>query len=454
MLAGAASISITPSVGSSAPVWLAGFEPGRAALGVRDELRASALILEAEGRRVALVSLDLIGLFRGEVERIRRLADVQELDLDHLVVACTHTHSGPDTLGLWGEQPGSSGVDAAYLQHVQRGVVAALKTAAAALRPAELQVAGTTTPGLIRDTIAPHIVDERLLVLRVVEAGGAAETVAHLVNWGNHAEVLWGDSRVISADFPGALCREMEARYGGVCLFMAGAIGGLMTPDQVPVVDPESGARVAERSPEKVDALGRILADLCAEALRDGFPVDSRELFIQQVRFPVRLDNPGFRAGLANGQLRRDDLRHEDGAWFLESEVSSVRIGSVVLLAIPGEIYPELVLGGVLPPQDPQTPRFEHPPLNAPLAPGHLFLLGLANDELGYIIPPTQWDLAPHGGPGFNPAAAHSTSRELAGELFAALEGCLESPRCDLHSGEATSPADEKDGARAVRIRT
>jgi hypothetical protein len=68
-----------------------------------------------------------------------------------------------------------------------------------------------------------------------------------------------------------------------------------------------------------------------------------------------------------------------------------------VLLCVPGEVYPEIVNGGVesLPGADfPGTP-VEVPPWRD-LLPGRVkFVLGLANDEVGYIIPRTQWDRKP-----------------------------------------------------------
>jgi len=65
------------------------------------------------------------------------------------------------------------------------------------------------------------------------------------------------------------------------------------------------------------------------------------------------------------------------------------------LAAIPGEISPELVYGQF---QDPADPAADFP--DAPLEPHvselvtckHRFLLGLANDETGYLIPRRQWD--------------------------------------------------------------
>src|SRR5437899_4743862 len=70
--AGAASIAITPEVRPDGPpIWLAGFGQDRAASGVHDDLYARALVLGTGTRSVAIVALDLIGLFHDEVVRIR-----------------------------------------------------------------------------------------------------------------------------------------------------------------------------------------------------------------------------------------------------------------------------------------------------------------------------------------------------------------------------------------------
>ncbi|MEM9659900.1 MAG: hypothetical protein AAF961_16170, partial [Planctomycetota bacterium] len=70
----------------------------------------------------------------------------------------------------------------------------------------------------------------------------------------------------------------------------------------------------------------------------------------------------------------------------------------VVVAAVPGEIYPELVYGEY---QDPVEPAVDFP--HAPLEPSlidslqcdHPLIIGLANDEIGYIIPQRQWDHEP-----------------------------------------------------------
>ncbi len=82
----------------------------------------------------------------------------------------------------------------------------------------------------------------------------------------------------------------------------------------------------------------------------------------------------------------------------LQTELAWLQLGQLSVAAIPGEIYPELVLDKV---QDPPDPGADFP--NAPIEPAiyqqlpgpHRMMIGLANDEIGYIIPKRQWDEKP-----------------------------------------------------------
>lgn len=77
------------------------------------------------------------------------------------------------------------------------------------------------------------------------------------------------------------------------------------------------------------------------------------------------------------------------------SEVDVIRIGEVEILTVPGELYPEIAEGGIETPEGQDFPigPVEVPPLRAEVMKGKMNLvIGLANDEIGYIIPKSQWD--------------------------------------------------------------
>jgi hypothetical protein len=81
------------------------------------------------------------------------------------------------------------------------------------------------------------------------------------------------------------------------------------------------------------------------------------------------------------------------------SEIDVVRIGEVEMLTLPGELYPEIGDGGIENPEGADfypLPPVEVPPLRKEVMNGKMrMVIGLANDEIGYIIPKSQWDEKP-----------------------------------------------------------
>ena len=122
--AGAAYRVITPDVGpASSAVYIAGFGQNRVATAVHDQLFVRCLAMSTGQKPVVLCGVDLIGLFLDDVEKIREGARKQVgRDLD-VIVAATHGHEGPDTMGLWGPSNFKSGVDPEYMKTIEAKVV-------------------------------------------------------------------------------------------------------------------------------------------------------------------------------------------------------------------------------------------------------------------------------------------------------------------------------------------
>jgi len=140
---GTGKVDITPSLDK--PVYLAGFAPNRTAQEVLHPLEVHALyVRDSQESAVCLVTLDVIGFLHPSVQRVRqRVAHV--LDPERVIPCSTHTHSAPDTLGLWGKAflgiPYRSGVDKEYLARVEDAAVRAVEQAVLSASPAGL-VAG------------------------------------------------------------------------------------------------------------------------------------------------------------------------------------------------------------------------------------------------------------------------------------------------------------------------
>ena len=118
-------VDITPQLDDDRPVWLAGYGWGRRATGVHDPLYATCVVLAEGERRLALVTVDVVGLQLPTVQQVR----AQLPDFAYVLIGSTHNHEGPDTIGIWGKTPLQRGVDDAYLERVVKCIVDGVRQA-------------------------------------------------------------------------------------------------------------------------------------------------------------------------------------------------------------------------------------------------------------------------------------------------------------------------------------
>ncbi len=363
--AGSARVAITPS----APVFLAGGALGRKSTGVHDDLHARCLVIGNGQAVVGLVALDLIGFFRSDVTHVRqRVAG----DVDHLIVAATHTHSGPDTLGLWGPSllhllPIRSGRDERYMRTLEDRIVQCVREARTHLRPAQLRFSSATVRGFSRNIRRRDIKDDELTVMQV-RAASTGDTIAVLYNFAAHPEIFLHET-VITADFPFFVNEAVERRFGGVALFVNGAIGGLVTVD---LGEQTPGAEETER-PVSFEEAARVTARLRDAVLRAvataGAETTSAAIRLSIEPLDMRVDNWRFRLARCLGVLTRpvqDDR--------VRTELDALDLGPAQFITVPGEVSPAIGFA----------------------IKGHMrgpfrFLVGLGNDELGYILRPEEF---------------------------------------------------------------
>lgn len=404
--AAAAKAEITPDPAREL-VWMAGYGTGRRATGVHDPLWARAVAFRSGGTTVVVVALDLVGYFRPEVEKIRSILPAK-LGVTHLVVCSTHNHEGPDTMGLWGPIPFVSGVKRDFMTKVRTTTIRLVEQVVGELRPARLRMAETTAPvdGVVGDHRDPVIFDDTLSVMGIDDAADGAP-IATVVNWACHPETLGSKNTLLTSDYPHFLREAVEAETGGVCVFLSGALGGMMTPEPPSGLDGFEAAR----------HVGESVGNAAVKALEGAKGVEEAEVEVRTRTFDVPVANKSYRLGMLSGTLKREVYDEEGnlvegGAWrksgvCVRTEVSMFRIGEAQFVTVPGELLPELAVGGYdgsrshgkeivgkgnpNPPDLTQAPK--GPYLRDRMTGKVKFLIGLANDELGYIIPPYNFEI-------------------------------------------------------------
>jgi hypothetical protein len=346
--AGADVRAIQPDL--SKPAFLAGYSRNRRATGTHDPLLVRTVAL-GEGHTILVLAVcDLIGLARIDTLDIRR--QINAPATTHIVIACTHTHSGVDTIGLWGSDEQTTGCDAAYIEWAKAQVIDSCKAAISSMQPAQLRVAMGEVRGIVRNFRDPDIVDHELGVLQAVGEGGVP--LFTLLNFPCHPEVLANDNTLITADMAGFACCAIERDIGGVGVWASGHLGGMMSPD-TDTHDFETCRRFGEK-----------LASAAIEMIRIGNFWDVNRLYFvsKEVHIPMR--NPLLSLASSIGLLRAgpqtDVVTTEVAVWDLGPA------GQVAF--VPGELLPALGMH-----------------LKTKMRGRGKFVVGLANDEIGYILP-------------------------------------------------------------------
>lgn len=348
---GAASTNVNPPLGS----FIAGDKQNRRFTGVRDSLYVKALaIADGEKNTIVMVTIDCIGLLYDDVQRIRMQAAAHaqhhNLLAERVIVSSSHTHSGPDVVGLWGEHMASSGVDSTYLADLIAKASTTVLAALDNLQPADIYYAETTAGHEWVANISDVEIDRSVTTLQF-KSGGA--TIATLTNFACHPTFLDAKYEDISADYVSAFYKTLTNTLGGEHLFVQGAIGGWVQP----VDEVDTHVKVDERGTELAQVVIGALAD--AQRLAgNGIAFNSKK-----VDFPV--ENDGWRQLASIGTINRKVTET------ITSEIAWFRIGNAQFVTHPGETTP---YHGLLTKELMSTePKF---------------VIGLGLDALGYILKP------------------------------------------------------------------
>ena len=276
MKAGFAEIDFTPPRG-----FMPGHFDANYAIGAYTPLLANAAAFESDGETVILISADHLHFsnsYGGEIRQ--RIADATGVPFCNVMLASTHTHTGPAFDVASGKTPAEPNT-AQVVAH--RTVLAGIRAFENRKDGATLAIATTeekrfsfcrdvvmadgtirTNPkegDVVRTCDTP---DHTVEVMRVKQEG---RTVAILVSFANHPDTNGRRGRTkYCADWPGYLRQALKEKYGEdvVVLFFNGCFGDLNHYDFVHKTHLSLHCAPDVNIPE---CIGRGLADTVAAAL-------------------------------------------------------------------------------------------------------------------------------------------------------------------------------------------
>jgi len=426
-------------------VWLAGFGMARPANDVHDDIWARAVVLSWKSTTVALVTLDFMGLFWDDGETIRE--NVADLGIDFVIVHGPHNHEAPDVIGIWGFDELDPGWDQAYIDFVTTEAGQAIREAYESMVPARAAF-GQTVPAhpergvcnVVLDGRDPNIINELLTTMRFTDAASGA-TIATIVNWAGHAESMDDNNHSITADYPGFLRTAVEDGIfkgdtsvdgvGGVAIFVNGALGAQIgCPDDVECLDFDGTVWVPNVPAfGKTQCIGENLALAALRAIEsETEPAARCPIEYRRKTVHLKIENYGYHAMILNDVFHtprrsfgfdRTKPITEDNLPGFDTEISWLRIGPSQAILLPGELSPELAVGGYDGSHTPECvydlgwergtltwPTNPNPPdLSQAPGPPYLFdflaekdavypmIWGTTNDFLGYFVPSYDYKL-------------------------------------------------------------
>lgn len=377
---------LTPDDITEEKYYIAGYNTNNPAQSVLDDMYAKAVYLDDNSGRggVVICAIDCVGISRHDINDIRKIVieSGKIPNLKSINICATHTHSAIDTQGLWGKNFLSDGKNEEFMNELKVRTADAIIAAYDARKDGSLYFGTAESEWLLTDTRTPIDYDATITRFRFHPADGSDDT--YIVNFACHAECLGARTTVVSADFPAYMEKEIAEQTGGAnVVFINGAIGGLITCEKLDDV-----LRNFELGLEYVKEFGKDVGEVVM-SINNEAPLEPA-INIKTRAIEVKCDNTALLLVRILGVLNNDISWDKDKNISIITEVSYMELGNkqIGVYMIPGELSPELESGNFLSAEESANGTdVDYTSLSEMSRCKHNFVIGLCNDEIGYIIP-------------------------------------------------------------------
>jgi hypothetical protein len=304
---------ITPPL----PVSLAGFGTPQHATEVHDPLEARALFIDEDGVTVCLVVCDLLGMsaaFAGPARAA--VADALGLPSAAVLIACTHTHSGPSAM----EGTAALGwiTPDGYGDVIAAGCRAAAVAASGAAAPANLSYRRAPLPPGLSLNRRGYPYDPYFSVVDISAADGGR--IGSLSNLAIHPVALGPECLAVSADWVGPFRQAVEATAGGSSVMLSGALGDV-NPSHVHRQNNDCRKDGFEEAAD----LGAGVAEAVETALKEVEPLDGALRIVAQRTIDVPIGGTPLAASRGSATMTVELLE-----W---------AVGPLRIVSVPGEAF-------------------------------------------------------------------------------------------------------------------
>ena len=365
MLAGFAQIEFTPPLGTQMPGNFKGYEAKTSNGG----LLANAAAVTVGEVSVILLSLDMLELREPGVTKVRtRISEKTGVPVHHILVAATHTHTGPAVdLPIFYCPPDLAVAAYTHERAIEAGIAAWNAREECTLGAARMEEKrfGFNRDILMQDgsvkTNAGYDregavgtgggVDHAFYLMRFDGADGKPR--AFFVNYANHPDCHGSHDNMFCADFPGYMRRAVQAECGAdvKVLFFNGTAGDINFHDFIH----RTNTFLTESDTILPETIGRGLAEDVL-ALHPTLTADVADPYVASVSSVYtaerRAKTPEHVAWAKAILADREKSSISDQAYaeeYMESdeeledtiplEVQTIRLGPWAIVGIPAEVF-------------------------------------------------------------------------------------------------------------------
>lgn len=392
--AGAARQSIVPPF----PTNMGGFhDRTQNFTGVHDEIFTRALVLENDGVQLVIIGSDLMSVDAELIALAREgITAATKIPATNILICCTHDHSAPSYYQK--KKPGEQDAEPSLKKFLAKQFIAAAVEAHAHKQPCRVGFKAGELRGATRNRQQKNddVIDPQVGVLRV-EALEGRKTIATLCSFTGHPVIIGSTNLELSGEFPGAACRAMEGMLGGVAIYLQGACGDItVNRSGDPFLEIERLGRTIAGEAIKISGLITLQDSLDLQAASQTISLvarplvslaDAEQALKQGEALLADAEKAGASATALEGLKDKNRVRAmsverakaiaADPKLYqpeLKAEVQVLRVGDVVLVAIPGELFVEYALE--------MRARVKQETGKG------MCLVGYANGHLGYIVTP------------------------------------------------------------------
>lgn len=383
---GVSEVDITPPVG---------YDQYRGtSTGVHDPLFAKAIVFQQEDEQAALVVCDLISITRDLSIEVRSMvSDQTGIPYSNIIVAATHTHTGPrhhaginEYISRKRSGDLTSSDEESYEASLLNGIVESIIEAHNKTRRVVIESGsgyaedisfnrrfimkdgrvrfnpGVGNPSIIHPA-GPIDPEVGIIVFR---NGSDNLPLASLTSFANHTDTFGGTE--FSADYPGYLARALKQDIDEdfVSVFGMGTSGDINHIDVVDATHQSGSVRVTQRIGETLaeivkeempnlrkaeNAILGVRSEFVYAPLQD-FTEEELRWALQEERGPFYTERP-FLQGMRARKIRSLDRMRSSGEaipptvgtekWTIPVEVQVIQVGeNAAIVGLPGEVFVEL----------------------------------------------------------------------------------------------------------------